>query len=353
MRKNFRGFAVILIVIALAVLATGYFIVNKGNKTQVLEPVLENISKEGKPLSPTPFPFREMIIPFLRSRVYDSSLDEMQKVSENSNYVSYLTSYNSDGFKIYGLLTKPQSEKPKDGYPAIVFVHGYIVPENYQTLVNYASYVDYLAKNNFVVFKIDLRGHGNSEGESGGGYYSGDYVIDTLNAVSALRNSELVNPDRVGLWGHSMAGNIILRSFVADTEIPAAVIWAGAGYTYTDLQEYSIDDTSYRPPPPDSERARKRQELRDTYGNFDPNHWFWKQVPATNYLEGLSGAIQLNHATDDNVVNVNYSRNLIGLLDKTSVVHELKEYSTGGHNLIGNSFNQAMRNTVEFFNKYL
>lgn len=353
MRKNLRGFAVILIVIALAVLATGYFIVNKGNKTQVLEPVLENISKAGKPLSPTPFPFREMTIPFLRSRVYDSSLDEMQKVSENSNYVSYLTSYNSDGFKIYGLLTKSQSEKPKGGYPAIVFVHGYIVPENYRTTVNYTSYVDYLAENGFVVFKIDLRGHGNSEGEPGGGYYSGDYVIDTLNAISALRNSDFVNPNKIGLWGHSMAGNIVLRSFAADTKIPVAVIWAGAGYTYTDLQEYSIDDTSYRPPPPDSERARKRQELRDTYGNFDPNHWFWKQVPATNYLEGVSGAIQLNHATDDNVVSVNYSRNLIGLLDKTSVVHELKEYSTGGHNLAGNSFNQAMRNTVEFFNKYL
>ena len=51
--------------------------------------------------------------------------------------------------------------------------------------------MDYLAQNGFVVFKIDLRGHGDSEGEPGGGYFGADYVTDTLNAHSALETLAL------------------------------------------------------------------------------------------------------------------------------------------------------------------
>jgi dipeptidyl aminopeptidase/acylaminoacyl peptidase len=352
-----NGFAVIFIILLVVAIGGATFFVFRGKEKFDLNPVIQGLPeavREALP-SPTPssFPFQEMTIPYLRTREYISSLGEMQKVNENSNFSSFVTNYDSDGFKVYGLLTQPKNSMPDGGFPAIIFLHGYIPPEEYQTTVNYNSYVDYLARNGFVVFKIDLRGHGNSEGESGGGYYSGDYVIDTLNAINALQNTDLVNPDRIGLWGHSMSGNIVMRAFAVKKKIPAVVIWAGAGYTYVDIQEYQIDDDSYRPPPVDSERARKREELRELYGGFDPEHWFWKQVPATNYLDGVAGAIQLNHAVNDNVVSIDYSRNLIRILDGTPIIHELKEYPSGGHNLTGPIFNQAMQNTVEFFKKYL
>lgn len=63
--------------------------------------------------------------------------------------------------------------------------------------------------------------------------------------------------------------------------------------------------------------------------------------------------IQLNHAVDDKVVNIGYSRDLIKLLGETNVPHELNEYSSGGHNISGASFVFAMENTVEFYKKYL
>jgi dipeptidyl aminopeptidase/acylaminoacyl peptidase len=353
--KNLKGFALILVVLFVGIAGLVYFLLgNRGESTKV-NPVIENIVKEVavQMPTPTPFEFQELTIPYLRNRSYESRLGDLQKDSENDNYTSYVTSYDSDGLKIFGLLTQPKGVKPNDGWPAIVFLHGYIPPQNYQTTVNYASYVDYLARNGFVVFKIDYRGHGNSEGEPGGGYYSGDYVIDTLNAVTALGNTDFVDPTKIGLWGHSMSGNVVLRAFAVAKDIPAVVIWAGAGYTYTDLSEYRIQDDSYQPPPSDSERAKKRQELRDAYGNFDPNHWFWKQVPATNYLDGVIGAVQINHAINDNVVSIDYSRNLMRILDSTQITRELKEYPSGGHNITGSTFNEAMQNTVEFFERYL
>ena len=182
------------------------------------------------PQEPTPAPFYELTIPYLRQRDYKSTLSKLNQISRNQNYTSYLTSYHSDGLKINGLLTipngpAPQSPEGEVGWPAIVFVHGYIPPHQYKTTEKYVAYVDYLAKNGYVVFKIDLRGHGQSEGNPGGAYYSSDYIIDTLNARAALQSSDFVNPNKIGLWGHSMAGNVVFRSFVAAQKIPAVVIW--------------------------------------------------------------------------------------------------------------------------------
>lgn len=301
----------------------------------------------------SPFPFMEMTIPYLRGRKYESKLGSLGKLSQSSSYTSYLTSYDSDGLKIYGLLTEPAGQMPAGGWPAIVFVHGYIPPALYKTTEKYVEYVDALAKSGFVVFKIDLRGHDKSEGDATGAYTSGDYVVDALNARAALSASDFVNKDKIGLWGHSMAGNVTFRSFVAGQNIPALVIWAGAVYTYLDQKQFGLNDNSYRPPDSDTVRQRRRKELTDKWGDFNRNSDFWKQVVPTNYLDGVKGAVQIHHAVDDTVVNIGYSRGLIALLDKTNIPHELYEYPTGGHNISGSSFNVAMQRTIEFFKKNL
>lgn len=310
----------------------------------------KDVNKENQTLNEN-FAFEELTIPYLQKRKYQSELGELTKISSNSNYESYLTSYTSDNLKVNGLLTIPNSSTPKDGYPAIIFVHGYIPPSEYRTTEKYVAYVDYLARDGFVVFKIDLRGHGDSEGEAGGAYYSSGYVIDTLNAYSALENSDFVNKNKIGLWGHSMAGNVTFRSMVVKKDIPAVVIWGGAGFTYSDFLEFGIGDNSYRSPSNNSERARKRRQLMEYYGQYDPNSWFWKQVAPINYLDGVTTKLELHHAVDDDVVNVEYSRNLNKVLKSTNIYHTLFEYQSGGHNITDSSFNSAMQRTVEFFKR--
>ncbi|MDA1316712.1 MAG: alpha/beta fold hydrolase [bacterium] len=303
--------------------------------------------------TPTPGPYDALTIPFLRESTYESSLSELEQYESYGTYTSYLTSYDSDGLRINGLLTIPQGDQPKKGWPAIVFIHGYIPPNEYQTTTKYVVYVDYLARSGYVVFKIDLRGHGDSEGRAGGTYFSSDYIVDTLSARAALQNTDFVNPDAIGLWGHSMAGNVVLRSIVAAQDIPAAVVWAGAVYTYDDLQEYRLNDSSYQRSPIPTEYQNNRKELYDTHGEFDRNNAFWKQVIPTNYLDGITSALQLHHAVGDSVVSVEYSRNLVSILDDSTMTHELYEYSSADHNISSPYFNTAMERTVAFFDEYL
>lgn len=340
-------FIILTSVIFIAVIT--FFLYGKlnSNPNQSLLSPINNLAQEAYIEESHP-----LTIDYLRKQQYPGSQIVIeQTLSQGSNYERFLASYQSDGLKIYGLLTKPKGEMPQGGFPAVIFLHGYIPPKQYQTTVNYADYVDYLARNNLVVFKIDLRGHAKSEGEPSGAYYSSDYIVDTLNAYSSLQTLDYVN--KIGLWGHSMAGNVVMRSLATKPEIPAAVIWAGAVYTYKDFSEYGIDDNSYQPPQMSNERIRRRQELFDKYGQPKDGNPFWDKVAPTSYLSDLKGSLQIHHAINDNVVSIEYSRNLNKLLNETNLVHELYEYQSGGHNLTGSSFTQAMQRSADFLNKYL
>ena len=118
----------------------------------------------------------ELSIPYLRGlEITGSQITFEDELTPTFFYQQHLVSYISEGNKIYGLLTIPIRNRQKSGFKAIVFNHGYIPPADYKTAERYVAYVDYLARNGFVVFKIDYRGHGKSEGEPTGSYFSPGY----------------------------------------------------------------------------------------------------------------------------------------------------------------------------------
>ncbi|MBP7859562.1 alpha/beta hydrolase [Patescibacteria group bacterium] len=302
-------------------------------------------------------------VEYLRNlKINESNLQIEKELSNGTNYKKYIASFKSEGYKIYGLLTVPKSEMPEGGFSAIIFNHGYIPPKGYKTEEKYVEYVDYLAKNNFVVFKIDLRGHGNSEGVPSGSYFSNAYTVDVLSAIKALKTDNRVNSQKIGLWGHSMAGNLVLRSMLVTSEIKASVIWAGAVYSYKDFAKYGIADNSYvrreniNDNVVDSNDEKTRSEIvafrenREAV-NFDTD--FWKSISLTENLKYLESPIQIHHSVNDATVNVGYSKDLKMELDKSKKISEYFEYKNGGHNIDGVYFTQAMQKTVEFFKRYL
>lgn len=325
-------------------LGAGGLISPGGEQPAVVE---EKLSPEGEYLASLPEEYRRLTVPYMRQQVFPGSEIEIgRQVSETGSYVSYLASYESEGLRINGLLTRPKTAEPAGGYPAVVFVHGYIPPLTYETTEKYGDYVDYLARNGIVVFKIDLRGHGESEGEPGGAYYSADYVYDTLNARASLQKLAYVNPQKVGLWGHSMAGNVVLRAMAVKPEIHAGVIWAGAVYTYTDMREFGIEDNSYQPS--QNPNRGRRDEMYETVGEVEEEgNEFWPMVAPANYVGELEGLVSLHHATADPVVAVEYSRNLVERMKGVGANYEFFEYGSGGHNLGTPAFGVAMGRSVE------
>lgn len=278
-----------------------------------------------------------------------------QTLPAGTNYDQYIASYKSEGLKIYALLTIPHGDKPKAGWPVIVFNHGYIPPEIYRTTERYIYYVDTFARNGYIVFKPDYRGNGFSEGQPEGAYYSPAYTIDDLNAISSIKKYKDANPNKIGVWGHSMGGNITLRDLVVNTkDIKAAVIWGGVVGSYNDIMNNWQRRVPYQPSARElALRNRNRQRLTQKYGTPQTNPSFWNSIDPTQYVNDISAPVQLHHGTDDEEVPIAFSQSLYDKLQKVNKNVELFAYEGADHNISAPSFNTAMDRSLKFFDKYL
>ncbi|MBI5127379.1 alpha/beta fold hydrolase [Candidatus Roizmanbacteria bacterium] len=275
-----------------------------------------------------------------------------ETLSPGSNYKRYIVSYKSEGLKIYALLTVPNEDRPKTGWPVVIFNHGYIPPSEYRTTERYLAYTDAFSRNGYIVFKSDYRGHGSSEGESRGGYGSNDYTIDILNAVASIKKFKDVDINRIGMWGHSMGGFITLRSMVVLKDIKAGVIWAGVVASYPDLLNNWRRGTFTPPSSIPSRALGWRNQLISKYGTPEENPEFWNSISANSFLKNISGPIQLHHAVTDDHVPVLFSEKLEQQMKEAKKEVEFFKYENDDHN-IANNFNIAMQRSVEFFDEYL
>ncbi|MBI4078827.1 MAG: alpha/beta fold hydrolase [Candidatus Levybacteria bacterium] len=275
------------------------------------------------------------------------------------NYQRYIASYKSEGFKIYALLTVPNGDpstssgqgKPKNGWPVIIFNHGYIPPKEYQTTERYVVYIDAFSRNGYIVFKPDYRGHGNSEGTAAGAYGSSAYTVDILNAVSSMKKYKDADPLRIGMWGHSMGGHITIRAMVVSKDIKVGVIWAGVVASYPDLIN-NWRRSTFTPQPLPSGARRWRQELVEKYGSPEENPAFWNSISANSFLSDISGPLQLHHGTADASVPVEFSEKLAEELKREGKEVELYVYDGDDHNIAGNLYT-ALERSVAFFDNYL
>jgi dipeptidyl aminopeptidase/acylaminoacyl peptidase len=288
-----------------------------------------------------------------RGRPYPGSpITIEQELERGANYRRYYASYLSDGLKIYALLTVPDGDPPPGGWPAIVFNHGYIPPDVYRTTERYIAYVDNLANHDYVVFRIDYRGHDRSDGEARGAYGDPGYTVDVLNAVASLKQHPAVDPERIGMWGHSMGGYLTLRSMVISPDIKAGVIWAGVVASYPDLLTRWRRSPSFTPNPTPGVFRSWRSAWAEQFGTPEENPDFWNGVSANSYLADISGPIQLHHGTADESVPLEFSAILSEQLQQAGQVVEYYEYPGDNHN-ISNYFSTAMARTIQFFDRYL
>lgn len=341
--------AIILVVLIVLAIFFAFFVFRYLNTV----PVFKSFSAIAKI---TPTPSYPLSIQAMRARTYSGSpIAIEQGLDAGSNYTRAIVSYQSDGLKIFALLTIPQGVKPAGGWPVILFNHGYIPPEQYVTTERYVAYVDAFARNGYIVFKPDYRGHGKSEGKPEGAYYSPAYTVDDLNALASIRRFPEANPASVGVWGHSLGGNITLRDIVINTQdIKAAVIWGGVVGSYDDLVNRWHRAVPYRPSPRElALRNSSRQKIVEQYGSPSANLDFWNSIDPTAHIADIMTPVQIHHGTTDEEVPVAFAQSLNDKLKNANKVVELYTYEGGDHNISDPFFTTAMDRSIEFFDKYL
>ena len=301
-------------------------------------------------LLPTPT-LPPMSILAMRDNTYPGSDIVIEtELEPGVNYRRFYAYYLSEGLKIYALLTVPNGTMPAGGWPAIVFNHGYIPPKEYRTTERYIVYVDRLARARYIVFRIDYRGNDRSEGTATGAYGDPGYTVDVLNAVASLQRFQQADPQKIGMWGHSMGGLLTLRAMVISDAIHAGVIWSGVVGSHTDLlyNWHRIGPT----PTPRSQSRGWRAGWIELYGTPEDNPDFWNSISANTYLIDLSGPLQLHHGTADKEVPLEFSEKLAANVQAAGEIVDLFTYPENDHNL-SQSFELAMDRTINFYDRFL
>lgn len=120
------------------------------------------------------------------------------------------------------MMIKPPDFDPSRRYPVIVYgyggPHGHMVRDHWRFFRNLWNQL--LAERGYIVFSVDSRGadHRGKRFEDEIFQRFGDVeVADHAAAVSYLRRLPFVDPDRIGIWGWSYGGTLVVLSLL-DTE---------------------------------------------------------------------------------------------------------------------------------------
>ncbi|MBI2327077.1 alpha/beta fold hydrolase [Candidatus Curtissbacteria bacterium] len=338
-RNRFLTFGLVGILILIA----GWLTFPKDNK--ILKPeILEEGG--GEQLYP-------LMILAMRQREYLGGEIKIEKdLGDQGGFKSYIISYPSDGLKLLALMNVPTGQKPANGWPVIILNHGYIAPSVYSTIDSYRAFSDYFARGGFLVVKSDYRGHGDSQGEAEGGHWSPAYTYDVLNLVASVKRMPEVNSEAIGMWGHSMGGNVTLRAVVVLDDIKASVIAAGVVGSAQDLF-YRWRRRAGFVPPPWWATASARAKLVQVYGEPKDNSDFWSKISAISYVFDIEGPVQIHHGTDDQSVPKEFSDSLNQALIDAGKEVEYFVYEGADHNLSGEFRSLFLNRTLAFFEKNL
>lgn len=143
-----------------------------------------------------------------------------------------------------GSLTIPDAAEFGDGpFVGVVLMTGSGPQDRDETLMGHKPFLvlsDYLTRHGIAVLRYDDRGIGKSTG-SFGGTTTIEFSEDAQTAAHFLMDHARVNPDKVGIMGHSEGG--LAAPFIADRDdsIAFIVLLAGTGVPISDVL---IDQTA-------------------------------------------------------------------------------------------------------------
>ncbi len=138
------------------------------------------------------------------------------------------------GIKLAGTLTLPEKDYPT---AAAVLISGSGPQDRDETVFNHRPFwiiADYLTRRNIAVLRFDDRGVGGSGGDRLTGT-SRDFAEDVLAAVEYLKARREIDPDKIGLIGHSEGALIAGIAAAERPDIAFIVLMAGPGIVGEEL----------------------------------------------------------------------------------------------------------------------
>ena len=168
---------------------------------------------------------------------------------------------NNANVKLAGTLTLPDT---KNSSPAVILIHGSGRNDRNGTFAGtFHLLADYLTRKGIAVLRYDKRGAGESTGDYGQSTTL-DFASDVKAGIEFLKSDSRINPELIGLIGHSEGGVIAPLIASESDEVAFMVLMAGLGQTFGEAASYMRTDYAKSIGKTDKEAA----VIREWYTRF-------------------------------------------------------------------------------------
>jgi len=296
----------------------------------------------------------------LRAEKREVSLVLVGEIEGGPGFSSYLYSYMSAGLKVHAMVAVPLEPAADTGYPVLIANHGhhpeppkYGITEagkDWRPGDYYRRIPELFVAEGFMVVMPDFRGHNNSEGFefTEGMLESSYYTDDVLNLLAGLDSLDQIDQDNVFMWGHSMGGEVTLRTLVASDRIRGASMWSSVGgdiwdqsYYYSRYSDPAAFDSSETPK---SVIDRLRGRITALDDGFD-----YRGSEPLLHLEYLDTPIIIQHSVDDRGAAYKWSERLAKELYMRGMEYEFFSYAGAEHLFKDADMELAAKRDATFF----
>lgn len=232
---------------------------------------------------------------------------------------------SADGTRLHGWFI-PAAPGASNGQrsPTVLHVHG-----NAGNIESHIDFTEHLPAAGYNLFIFDYRGYGQSEGIA---WRRAALIADTEAALDALLKRSDVDPQRIGMYGHSLGGSIALNVMARRPEIRVAVI--------------------------ESAFTSWRDIAASVLGGASPNvacRWLASALigdanRADHAIAQIDRPILLIHGSEDSIVPVEHSRRLAKASGGRA---QLIEIEGGDHNTLQDTHPEVRTMVSEFFAAHL
>ena len=315
--------------------------------------------------SPTPT-IEQLIFPYtidgLRQHDFKGGSIHVRNIlDETDMFTTYLIDYPSDGLTITGVMQIPVGEGP---FPVILMNHGFFSRSVYRSGDGTDRAAAFLAGHGYITLASDYRSWGDSD--VGPSFFYSGLVIDVINLMNAIPSIEQADPQRIGMWGHSMGGGVTTKVLAVDDRVKAAVLYSPVSADDADIiarwgpgcfgdiaqGELIVGCNSSDVIPEDLP-----QNMQSAYRFAASDADTLKKVAPFYQLDLINIPIQIHYGTEDGKfisgTPPQWSVKLTqGLRDAGRQV-ELLQYEGEGHSFIGQPWFDFMTRTLRFFDKHV
>lgn len=278
----------------------------------------------------------------LRHTHFAASLVVEKPLDTGPGFTAYLVSYRSAGLKVYAMVAVPATTPPAAGFPVLIANHGtHPNPPTYGISKAgidsrpgdyYRSVPALYTARGFLVVMPDYRGHNISEGiEFARGFLASSYYTeDVLALLSALPSLEHADVHNVFMWGHSLGGEVTLRTLLATKAVKGAALWSAVG---SDIWEQAYHYARAQNPTamagatiPNSGIDTLRHDIAEIGGHYD-----WEARQPWRHLQYLQTPVIIQQSVEDNEVPYAWSERLATELHLRGLPYVLYSYQGSDH----------------------